>query len=128
MSGVLGLLPPLLPGIALTVLVDGTALCVDWCGALYGGWPELILGGLMLLGSLIVGLEAMLRQSNPNARTRSMACRMYRPIAISPRAMPAGRCSRCLYSPPPSFWPRSSFLHEFTGYDDGPVRPAFGVV
>jgi len=62
-------------GIALTVLiVAGTALYVEVYGPLYGvwGWPELVLGGLIVMASLMVGLEATLRQPNPYTRTNPL--------------------------------------------------------
>lgn len=62
-------------GIALTILiVGGTALYVEVFGPLYGvwGWPELVLGCLILTASALAGIVMFFRQPNPYSRSHPL--------------------------------------------------------
>lgn len=62
-------------GVAVAALiVTGTALYVELYGPLYGvwGWPELVLGGLILGACAMAGVEAMFRPPNPYTRTYAL--------------------------------------------------------
>ena len=72
MLRVLGWLRQMWIGIALTLLiVVGTWAFVESQGPLYGvwGWPELVLGTLILAVFAFAGLEALFRQPNPYGRS-----------------------------------------------------------
>ena len=72
MQRVLGWLRQMRIGIVLTgLIVAGTWAFVETQGPLYGvwGWPELVLGTLVLAIFAFAGLEALFRPPNPYARS-----------------------------------------------------------
>ena len=55
------------------ILVGAAAFVWIW-GPLYGvwGWPELVLGSLILAASIMAGIEMSVRQPNPYSRTYAL--------------------------------------------------------
>ena len=62
-------------GIAVTLLILAGATAFVWIwGPLYGvwGWPEIVLGSLILVASIMAGIEMSVRQPNPYSRTYAL--------------------------------------------------------